>query len=195
MWAAHGGPDADAPLHADSVWNELMGDAAGPLPDLEMDSLPALPAHAGVGADVQAPNLLVQGDDALNDLPEEINIQELGLDGPGAHGSPGETKCLFCFTSLPPGPSNKRWQHNVQHPFSAAALLSSRPNPLSGKVETWTVQLKPRRGPMLRLQANAQAPWFARKVDRNGNKVRRPQLDPLASRCTATATLCITADL
>ena len=113
----------------------------------------------------------------LDDLPEEINVRELGLDGLGAHGSPGETTCLFCFQALPPGPwNNKRWHHNVQHPRAAATLLSSRPNPSSGIVEKWTVQLKPRRGPMLRLQQKAQAPWFARKVDRDGNKVRRTLL-------------------
>ena len=112
--------------------------------------------------------------DMLSD--DHINIAELGLAGSGAHGCPGESLCLFCLAYLPPGPFNKKWMYNVQHPGAAVKFLSSRPNPRSGKTEQWTVQLRPRWGQQLRLQSDELAPWFVRKVDCYGRRVRRPAI-------------------
>lgn len=125
--------------------------------------------QAGTESDPPPEELLEESLDALG----AVEISELGLAGPGARGCPGETQCLFCLAHLPVGPSQKRWHHNVQHPGAAAKLLSSRSSPSSGVIECWVVQLRPRRGPQLRLSSKEGAPWFLRKVDSDGNKARR----------------------
>ena len=120
---------------------------------------------------------------------DNIDLEEFGLSRRGARPSAGETSCLSCMSHLPAGFANKRWQHNVQHPRAAAELLSSRPNPITGIMERWTVQLKPCKGAQLRL-TDKGGPWFLQKIDHNGQKVRHP-LSSLLFPPTFTLAVCV----
>ena len=96
----------------------------------------------------------VPEDGPLEESDSYINLAELGLAaGLGARPSAGDTLCLSCLVPLPPDEFNLRWKYNVQHPRAAARRLSSRPNPRTGAIQKWTVQLRLRTG-QLRLLAD-----------------------------------------
>lgn len=139
-------------------------------------------------------------------LPEVADVHA-EVNGPGASGQPGNSNCLNCrrrFTC----DAKLRWQHNVRHPANAAKFLSSPANLLRiDPAEQWTVQPRQPYGTAMRLSDAPGTPWFFRKRDRDGNKVRMfprrsqrsptealpptvpPTSDKFSSLCSSLATL------